>query len=357
MLDAEELEDKNSRSQYGSDAGWSRTASTTLNAHLRQEAQKFMANFEQARKSDEYIKSKFAALAPHINKLALLTRDALVRELPMDAGDSPATAVAAELRQRVAQTTALSAARATLVSQLRTMAQNDNILGKLLAAPNRDGDLALFDAELNKFSGLTAQLEATFATQAQLLQAITEQNTEFLASRRVTPAMEQRQAILQTYEKAFQAYCELKDHLKEGAEFYSKFQDLLNKFKTKCGDFALARKTELQEMIEDAKQRKLAASAPAPQASAPAPSPQTSNVMISRPTTGVTSNSPSSIYSSPYGYSASPQPQQGAAPVYGGYYAVPSPAGLPPGYTAVALPPGYTFQQPQQPHQQNPPGY
>lgn len=364
-LDAEELEDKNARAQYGNLAaahgGWTRTPSHTLNAHLRQESHKFMANFEQARKSDEYIKSKFAAAAGHITKLMSLNRDALLRELPQDVEGAEKNALAQELRSRVQQLQHLATARAALLSQIRQLATEDNILTKLLAAPSRDKDLELFDKELAKFDPLIAQLNATYDTQTQLIATITEQNSAFLASRRVTSAMEQRQAILQTYESAFEAYLDLKGHLKEGAEFYSKFQDLLQKFETKCSDFAIARKVELADLVGELTSK--VNSNPSPGPSAPSVSPHTSNVQIMKPVAAPqTSNHPSSIYSVPGGYgNVSPSPQQ-QKPPQGYYFAVPAnnqaamqqpPQGtyqLPPGFSAA--PPGTA------PHQyQYHPGY
>ena len=375
ILDAEEAEDKNARSLYGNASDWTRTPSHTLNAHLRQEAHKYMANFEQARKSDEFIKSKFSTVSSHIAKLSTLNRDALLMELPSDdTGSEKSLTVAVELRQRVAQLTHLSAARASLLTQLRNMAAEDNILNKLLSMPSRDGDQALFDKELSKFDSLLAQINATFDTQAQLIQTVTELNQSFLASRRVTPAMEQRQQVLQTYETAFEAYVSLKSHLKDGAEFYTRFQSLLDKFKGKCKDFAFARKMELDDLIEEQKSKAAAAqqassNATSPQASqapraapspvyympqqshvmyampsAPATSPHTSNVSIAKPPSA--HNHPSSIFASPaYGStsgSPSPQPQQPQ------YYPATSQGGvqLPPGYTIAQLPPGYSFQNP-----------
>lgn len=392
ILDAEESEDKAARSQYGSSPDWQRTPSHTLNAHLRQEAHKFMANFEQARKSDEFIKSKFSSVSSHISKLASLNRDALLLELPSDdsTGDKSMT-VAVELRQRVAQLTHLSAARSTLISQLRNLAADDNILNKLLAQASRDGDQALFDKELAKFQPLLNQINATFDTQTQLIHTITDLNQSFLASRRVTPAMEHRQQVLQTYETAFDAYVALKSHLKEGAEFYTRFQSLLDKFKTKCGDFAFARKTELEDLVEEQKSKaKAAASTPKPvaspatsaaapapagyyyisgtapimygnpQQSAPSMSPHTSNVQIAKPQQqyqaapqhyqqhAPSPNHPSSIFASPaYGTSSPspPQPQYypaaGAAPQQGqGTHQLPA------GYTVAQLPPGFSYQSP-----------
>jgi programmed cell death 6-interacting protein len=366
ILDAEELEDKNARATHGSTAaghgGWSRTPSHTLNAHLRQESHKFMANFEQARKSDEFIKSKFAAVANHITKLASLNRDTLMSELPQDAESVEKNALAHELRTRVQQVQHLAAARASLLTQMRQLATEDNILSKLLASTSRDKDQELFEKELSKFDALKEQVTATFATQSQLLRTITEQNATFLASRRVTPAMEQRQAILQTYEGAFQAYTDLKAHLREGAEFYTKFQDLLQKFYTKCSDFAVARKIELQDLVDELK-AKLASTASSaqlpmssPSPSAPAASPHTSNVQIAKPAPMVV-NHPSSIYSVPGGYSSAspgPQAQQPTSPAF--YYAAAptqptqqptNPTGayqLPPGFSAQP-PPGYTSYQ------------
>jgi len=385
-LDAEELEDKNARSQYSAEAsavgGWARTPSHALNANLRQEAHKFMANFEQARKSDDFIKSKFAAVASHITKLASLNRESLLKELPMDTEGAEKNALATELRGRIAQLQHLTPARTALLTQLRQMAANDNIMNKLLSQPNRDADAALFDKELTKYDTLVAQINATFDTQVQLLQSITTQNAEFLASRRVTPAMEQRQVILQMYENAFQQYCDLKSHLREGTEFYTKFQDLLQKFLIKCTDHAFARKTELQDLIEDLNQRKsnaasaaLAASMSAslnasPAPSAPAASPHTSNVQISQPATVAVPMHypmqqqqqqsplahPSSIFASPgagYGsYSPQPSGQQAAPTMY--YQAFPiqgqqqqqqqqQPQQTPKGFH---LPPGFSYHPP-----------
>jgi len=58
-----------------------------------------------------------------------------------------------------------------------------------------------------------------------------------------------REEILEQLNKAFVAFTELKGNLLEGTEFYTNFKDMLIAFRTRCKDFAYARRSEKTDIL------------------------------------------------------------------------------------------------------------
>jgi programmed cell death 6-interacting protein len=108
---------------------------------------------------------------------------------------------------------------------------------------------SLFAQELFKYNDLSGTIKSTFTDQATLLTQIQAENDSFLKQRSSNAQLESRQKVLQQYENAYKTFVELKGHLKDGINFYTKFQEHLTKFKIKCSDFAFARKTEKSDLL------------------------------------------------------------------------------------------------------------
>jgi programmed cell death 6-interacting protein len=296
ILDSEEKEDTEMRAQFGN--RWNRTPSHALTAALRQEAQKFIGNLEHARKSDDFVRQKLRTNADAINKLSW-PAEKIVAELPSDnssAGASPQSADSvATLKQLVGQMTALLQNRENLLQQLKDRVNKDDITPKLLQTTEAEQE-SLFAKEIFKFNDTIEAIKATFPEQAQLIVKIQQANEAFVRLRQTNSQMEQRQNALQSYEQAFKMYGELKSHIKEGIQFYTKFQEIVAKFKVKCSDFAFARKTELSDLVTDLQ--------------TPAPAPQPTTVPSSNP---MMYNPAAAMAATPY---AAPAPQAFAQASY-----------------------------------------
>lgn len=374
ILDREEQEDAEMRTQFGN--RWNRTPSHALTSALRQEAQKFIGNLDHARKSDEFVRQKLRANADSINKLSW-PAEKIVAELPSDnsaapAGGSPQAAEAVnQVKQLLAQLSTLTQSRDSLLQQLKERINKDDITQKLLQTAEAEQE-SLFAKEIYKFNDTIEAIKATFGEQAKLINKVQVANESFVRQRQTNTQLEQRQAALQTYELAFKMYGELKSHIKEGIQFYTKFQEIVAKFKVKCSDFAFARKTELTDLVTD-----LSTPHPPPQpmaasAQVPSSNPQFYNPAAAMAATPYAAPAPQAFAQASYQLvqPSSPQPQMvsmphvvAAPPAYGGVVGAPPPYGAQSVQFVPTMVPMQQPQRPQQPGQyfvypgQTPPGY
>lgn len=130
-------------------------------------------------------------------------------------------------------------------------------------ASNGQSDEDVYNDELQKYQNQIMQLQQNFQEQANLLNKIQQENSQFVSSRQVDNINAQREQILQQLNTSFKVYGELKGNLKyehsyinltnfirEGIQFYTNFQEILKHFERKCADFAFARKTEKQDLLK-----------------------------------------------------------------------------------------------------------
>jgi len=141
----------------------------------------------------------------------------------------------------------LIAQRAQHRDQLMSMSQSDDITSRLLS--NTQSDEEIYASELSKYSEIQSKVQQSYAQQADLLNKIQKDNTQFVSSKQSGNPNAQREQILQQLTTAFKVYTELKSNLREGIQFYTNFQEILRQFSRKCEDFALARQTEKQDLI------------------------------------------------------------------------------------------------------------
>lgn len=264
-LDVEEKEDNDMRTQYA--ARWQRTPSHTLTANLRQEAAKFRGNVDHARKSDSFIMKKFQDHQQYIIKLTGppdRINEMLKGTGSGNSGVSSTSPVVMSLRQSLATLDRLIAERTNIRKELSQLSQTDDISTKLLSNPQNEEQV--FAIELQKYEAFQQRLQKSYSDQGALLNSISNDNAQFVASKSSDNGRD-REQILQQLNNAYKVYTELKNHLREGIQFYTNFQEILKQFSRKCDDFVFARQTEKQDLLNEIQTQATGFSTQSPQQS------------------------------------------------------------------------------------------
>lgn len=240
-LDDEENDDSQMRAQYGMD--WTRTPSHTLNSVFRQEANKWKTNLEHAIKSDGFIKT---SLIEWQREIDLLTQDqGQVLALLPEASKQDVSVVSLKALLKELDDTLLQSENA--LTQLKEAINKVDILEALIKSQESEQEMVFVNA-LAQFDGLVTMIKKSAAVD-DLLAKIQEENNLFNQKKSSNAQLIQRQQVLQNFEIAYQNYLQLKDYLGQGHQFYISLQETLQQFKSKCSDFAFARKTEKQDLI------------------------------------------------------------------------------------------------------------
>eukprot|EP01094_Clydonella_sp_ATCC50884_P028645 TRINITY_DN865_c0_g1_i2.p1 TRINITY_DN865_c0_g1~~TRINITY_DN865_c0_g1_i2.p1 ORF type:complete len:840 (-),score=251.45 TRINITY_DN865_c0_g1_i2:138-2582(-) len=246
VLDEEEQEDNQMQSSFG--ARWTRTPSHTLTGNLRQEASKYRLNVEHATKSDAYIQRKFDDHAQMFSRLSG-TRESIVHMLPQArAVDAAGLRSVEALKALLAQLDAVCSQRMGLMEQLKLTRDADDISGTLIASPHAPVE-GIMEEALQKYEKFNADIQASIDQQNTLLTQISQANEEFVRSRGGKIGGNDRDRVLCEISAALSSYNELIGNLSEGIRFYTNFQELLCKFRQRCNDFAMARRTEKLELL------------------------------------------------------------------------------------------------------------
>jgi len=244
ILDVEENEDNQIRKQLSN--LWTRPPSHALTAALRQEAAKYRSNIEHAQKSDSYVRQKFEEHGPFID-LLVAPEEELAGRLPRDVPNEATWEAVTALRESLGYLDSCIAERNALEAQLKSLAQNDDISAILLSTQHPHE--IIYKQELQKYNDIQRKLSNNFEQQKKLMEMISNEHARFLASKTNSEQTRNREALLAALDKAFVAYTELKANLKEGIEFYTSFQDILQAFRAKCKDFAYARNAEKKDLL------------------------------------------------------------------------------------------------------------
>ncbi|GAM29306.1 hypothetical protein SAMD00019534_124820 [Acytostelium subglobosum LB1] len=332
VLNREEEEDTKMSQTHGST--WRRTPSYTLTANLRQDLAKYQSNLQHSTKSDSHIRKKFED-AKHLIA-ALESQSEVIAQLPSNVIPLNQVPEVANLKTLIKSLDSLIANRDSVAEKLKQLCKNDDITTKLIN-PKVDKN-QVYKEEIAKYEPLQQQLNDNFLKQEALMENICAENEKFVKTN--SKHGSQREETLQRFANAFKTYSELKSNLGEGIQFYTNFQELLLKFKSKCEDFANEREKEKSELLRQISQTAAANN-------------NGSNLYQSPPTSSYQSNNgamPPPYSPSPYQPQPSQyQPQQapmsyGAPPPYPGN--APMSYGAPPTYN------NGRFIQPQQQQQQ-----
>ncbi|KAF9356394.1 pH-response regulator protein palA/rim20 [Mortierella sp. AD094] len=321
---------------------WNRPTSASLTVAFVEQGRKHRETLETARKSDLIVKSKLEAfLTTWGRSLELLSsgRADVERAVPntTNAPGSSDPEIVDDLKMLLEEVDQMIRARRIKLEEVRRMADEDDIGPALVAITNKltanssavkiepAHFEALFQEQLKKYDGYKRLVKEETATQEDLLMAIQETNKAFVASRKSSAVVQQREKALQNLEAAYQKFKAILGNLKEGTQFHCDFEKILVRLRDNCRDYFFARKMEAKDYLSEVtvgmsamdlnrSQPQNPVNSPYDAASAPPPqSPPASQPTSGRwsPSMGVRFGGPASTPSSPYGdHPTQPQAQQ-----------------------------------------------
>ncbi|CAF4436140.1 unnamed protein product, partial [Rotaria socialis] len=273
--DDEERGDTELRNQFKE--RWTRTVSSTLTVPLRSEAKKYMDIIQNAINADKIVQEKYRMNRDSIVLLSKQTHE-IANELPSAsaAGALRDAFVVRELHRLMDTVASVKAEREVIESELKNT-DSDGVRARLIGAfqqgnHNDENSVVVHEIE-SIYAPLRQQVNESVSKQEQLVENIRRANQQFQNEKQGNASSEMREEILKNLARAYDAFQELLNNLKEGTKFYSDLTPLLLKFQNKASDFVFARKTEKEDLMKDI-QRGIVVAPPYPIAGAPQYPPQ-----------------------------------------------------------------------------------
>ncbi|CAF3334153.1 unnamed protein product [Rotaria socialis] len=253
ILDDEERGDTELRNQFKE--RWTRTVSSTLTVPLRSEAKKYMDIIQNAINADKIVQEKYRMNRDSIVLLSKQTHE-IANELPSAsaAGALRDAFVVRELHRLMDTVASVKAEREVIESELKNT-DSDGVRARLIGAfqqgnHNDENSVVVHEIE-SIYAPLRQQVNESVSKQEQLVENIRRANQQFQNEKQGNASSEMREEILKNLARAYDAFQELLNNLKEGTKFYSDLTPLLLKFQNKASDFVFARKTEKEDLMKD----------------------------------------------------------------------------------------------------------
>ncbi|CAF0836314.1 unnamed protein product [Didymodactylos carnosus] len=252
MLDEEERSDSDLRNQFKE--RWTRTTSHSLTVPLREEAKKYLEIIDNAIKADKVVQEKFRMNRDCIVLLSKQTHE-IADELPSAsaAGALKDSFVVRELRRLMEEVSGTKAAREVIESELKNT-DSDSVRARLVAAfqhGQQDENSVVVNEIESIYAPLKQQVNESLSKQENLVENVRRANQQFQNEKQGNETSQLREEMLKNLARAYDAYQELLNNLKEGTKFYNDLTPLLLKFQNKVSDFVFARKTEKDDLMKD----------------------------------------------------------------------------------------------------------
>ncbi|KAJ1849201.1 pH-response regulator protein palA/rim20, partial [Coemansia sp. RSA 2708] len=243
-----------------------RLESADLTNKFRAEIAKYRDVLQRARESDATIKAQVDTWSKFFALLGS-PRDEIERQVPSTTAnpitDPQHSQIVGRLQQYMDEVTLMKRERAKSMDKLKRVATEDDITPALNEEMQRLAAMSatpILQFELHQFEDLFAQKLDKYMTwrkyideereaQTELLDSIREANQAFLVARSNHPLLQQREKALSNLESATKRYREASFNLHDGARFYASLEAELQKLKTGCVDFAMARHLEALELL------------------------------------------------------------------------------------------------------------
>lgn len=268
LIEHEEREDESVRASFSSQ-GWGRQPSNEVNRELKQQAAEYHDTLVKAAASDEIVRRKLEdwedlidVLGGNVEGLEAFvpsSNPSLSSSSASRGSDKQVQAVRA-LREQLEHLDDLLDSRSACVTEAKALASNDDIrplvMREAASISNSSGGEVtaadfeeLFDKELAKYSRFKADLDASAASQASLLDVIKERNTAFVEARKSDATIQRREKALQNLDAAYVKYRELSSNLVEGLEFYNGLAKILSAYRDGVKEWARTRQVDLHWLI------------------------------------------------------------------------------------------------------------
>lgn len=252
-LNVEEQEDGALRGKYP--GRWNRDPSHALNLGLRQEISKYQSNCDHAAKSDEIIRARAGEIQQLLITLSGTESDVQKLIPASDPPDANTVRLVNTLKQHLAQLEKSISERESLLAQVTSLAESDDITTSLIQSPQG----SIVEHALTKYRDFEVRLHQNAEAQDTLITTITEVNSSFVQAKNTASGNASRDAAIQKIDGAIRTFSELLKNLNEGTGFYQKFQTILIQLKAKCDQFIATRNAEKNTLVGKLSQAQLGA--------------------------------------------------------------------------------------------------
>lgn len=251
-LDKEVEEDNRTRQQYDQHCMF--PASNLVDHPLRERINQFKKSLEVALDSDRGIESRLAKNEDMLRSLG--AREAASR-MPristpmvcMEEGD-----VAKGLQKALVELEKLAGERDALEVKLRELKQKDDLLPKLMSYSGSADDL--FDQEIKKYDPLKEEIRSNAARSKGALDDLVEVFTKFYRAYDISQWKVDCEKAAADMRRDVEYFRELKASLEEGTNFYTSLCKASTTLRHQCGEFALSRQLQRDEMVNEIRRRR-----------------------------------------------------------------------------------------------------
>ncbi|ESK88786.1 ph-response regulator protein pala rim20 [Moniliophthora roreri MCA 2997] len=259
ILDHEASEDENTRATISLD----RPPSHEANVHLIEKEKRYRRILEQARESDETIRTKWDQWEQNITELTWEEADleASIPSTTISADGSLASDNTGKrvriLRVLLEQLDSLHSEREDIVRRAQKLAEVDDIQPRIAKAAAGFARLAevqptmfedISDEGLSKYDKFMKWIKELQPRQEELLDAIRAENESFLQSRKDDANVKDRERALQSLDISYHKYQEIIRNLEEGIKFYNDLIAILMQFRKSCKQWSNERSREVHTL-------------------------------------------------------------------------------------------------------------
>ena len=222
----------------------------TIMSELEREAQKYKEAHSMATESNLTLHK---AMQLHVKNLKLLARPLMdiQREVPTltDLGEDAEVNIG-EMRKIISKVDEMKSQRVKLMNDLRTAVQEDDITSSLAQKGDRVDKEVLFRDEIKKHDKMVSIMRQNIAAQANILNALTEKNAEYVDTRqKVTEVMRRREDMIGSLVASYHAYEDLLNKTTKGLEFYDKLEGNVTKLLARVGGVVKVQQDERGAMM------------------------------------------------------------------------------------------------------------
>ncbi|KRY72168.1 Apoptosis-linked interacting protein [Trichinella pseudospiralis] len=251
LLNEEKESDDQLRLQFKEK--WTRMASEKLTEPLLQEIRKIEEVLESAKKADETIRQKLQTHSAGIETLSKVESD-LCSTIPglVDTFALPNSPIIKKLKELLAMTDKIKKDRSDLEVQFKnaTCDMKPVFMQALLRSDFINEEELSKDKLDECFASLRKAANGTIEMQEKVSHQILDAVDKFVQEKG-SLVNSDRENVLRSLTKAYDAYLELNANVTEGTKFYSDMTPLILRLQQKVSDFCFARKTEKEDLMRD----------------------------------------------------------------------------------------------------------
>lgn len=251
VLEKEAADDQSCRELYGS--RWARLPSSSLTQNMYKALNDHFSKVNTAANADRLVDDKINKWK---NSFAYFdkTPQELNQLLPQADSHPNVQQSVNDLKKFYEQLEVMFSQEIAIEESVRRSTENAQSIQEFFLKNQANLEGAIQDrvADLDK---QLATLTPLISQEEQLMQQIIGANNVFVKSKTQNNLITQREQLIQSVYDAINRYNEIMANIREGKQFYQAMQDILEKLKQKAEDFAFARETNKQDIIDSLNQQ------------------------------------------------------------------------------------------------------